>query len=89
MSSWHSAVGNRNASAVLNIASAWEHAKDDAVNIEWARSTWADLRRFEGTERTLAAYRSNYERLVRVKAEWDPAKLFRTNKNIDPVRERR
>ena len=42
----------------------------------------------EGTERTLAAYRSNYERLVRVKAEWDPANLFRTNKNIDPAGER-
>ena len=94
----HSAVGNRDASAVLNIASAWEHAKDDAVNIEWARNTWADLRQFstggtyinfltedEGNERTLAAYRSNYERLVRLKAEWDPANLFRTNKNIDPA----
>ena len=97
----HSAVGNRDASAVLNIASAWEHAKDDAVNIEWAREAWADLRQFstggtyinflteeEGDERTLAAYRSNYERLVRLKAEWDPANLFRTNKNIDPARER-
>jgi FAD/FMN-containing dehydrogenase len=94
----HSAVGNRDASAVLNIASAWEHAKDDAVNIEWARSTWADLRQFstggtyinflteeEGNERTLAAYRSNYDRLVGLKGAWDPTNLFRTNKNIDPA----
>ena len=37
----HSAVGNRDAAAVLNIASAWEHAEDDADNIEWARSRLA------------------------------------------------
>ena len=91
----HSAVGNRDAAAVLNIASAWEHAADDAENIEWARSAWRDLRQFstggtyvnflteeEGEERTRAAYRTNYERLVQIKAEWDPGNLFRTNKNI-------
>jgi FAD/FMN-containing dehydrogenase len=91
----HSAVGNRDAAAVLNIASAWEHAAKDAENIEWARGAWRDLRQFstggtyinfltedEGEERTRAAYRTNYERLVRIKAEWDPGNLFRTNKNI-------
>lgn len=94
----HGAVGNRDASAVLNIASAWDHAEDDAANIEWARTAWSDLRRFstggtyinfltedEGNDRTLAAYRSNYDRLVALKAKWDPANLFRTNKNIDPA----
>ena len=91
----HSAVGNRDAAAVLNIASAWEHAGDDAANIEWARSAWRDMRQFstggtyvnflteeEGDERTRAAYRMNYARLVQVKAKWDPSNLFRTNKNI-------
>jgi FAD/FMN-containing dehydrogenase len=91
----YSAVGNRDASAVLNISSAWEHAKDDAQNIEWARETWRDMRRFstggtyinfltedEGDDRTRAAYRTNYERLAQVKAAWDPTNLFRTNKNI-------
>ena len=91
----HSAVGNRDAAAVLNIASAWEHAEDDAENIEWARSAWRDLRQFstggtyvnflteeEGDERTRAAYRTNYARLAQVKAKWDPSNLFRTNKNI-------
>jgi hypothetical protein len=91
----HSPVGNRDATAVLNIASAWEHAKDDTPNIEWARSTWRDLRQFstggtyinfltdeEGDERTRAAYRTNYEHLVQVKAQWDPSNFFRTNKNI-------
>ncbi len=95
----HSAVGNRDATAVVNIASAWEHAKDDAENVEWARSTWRDLRQFstggtyinflteeEGDDRTRAAYRTNYSRLAEVKAKWDPSNLFRTNKNINPPR---
>jgi len=93
----HSAVGNRDAAAVLNIASSWERAEDDADNIEWARSAWRDMRQFstggtyinflneeEGDERTRAAYRTNYARLAQVKAKWDPSNLFRTNKNIGP-----
>jgi hypothetical protein len=91
----HSAVGNRDAAAVFNVASAWERADDDASNIEWARAAWRGLRQFstggtyvnfltedEGDERTRAAYRTNYVRLAEIKAAWDPANLFRTNKNI-------
>jgi FAD/FMN-containing dehydrogenase len=91
----HSAVGNRDAVAVLNVASAWERADDDAANIAWARQAWGDLRQFstggtyinflteeEGEDRTRAAYRSNYARLAGLKARWDPSNLFRTNKNI-------
>jgi hypothetical protein len=91
----HSAVGNRDAAAVLNIASAWEDAGADSANIEWARGAWRDMRQFstggtyinflteeEGDERTRAAYRTNYARLAEVKARWDPSNVFRTNKNI-------
>ncbi len=90
-----SAAGNRDAVAVLNIASAWEHATDDAENIEWAREAWRGMRRFstggtyvnflteeEGDDRIRAAYRTNYARLAEIKARWDPSNLFRTNKNI-------
>jgi FAD/FMN-containing dehydrogenase len=90
-----SAVGNRDAGAVLNIASSWEHAADDEANIDWARGVWRDLRQFstggtyinfltedEGDDRTRAAYRTNYARLAGIKAAWDPANLFRANKNI-------
>ena len=28
--------GNRDAAGVVNVASSWDHAKDDRVNIEWA-----------------------------------------------------
>jgi len=93
----HSAVGNRDAGAVINITAAWEKADDDKVNIEWARAAWRDVRRFstggtyinflteeEGSERTQAAYRDNYRRLVEIKTRWDPGNVFRINKNITP-----
>ena len=91
----HSAVGNRDAVGVLNIAAAWERASDDPPNIEWARKAWRDLRQFstggtyvnflteeEGDDRTRAAYRTNYPRLGQLKAIWDPDNLFHANKNI-------
>ena len=91
----HSAVGNRDAVGVLNIAASWERSEDDQANIEWSRNAWRDLRQFstggtyinflteeEGDDRTRAAYRANYPRLAQLKAAWDPENLFHTNKNI-------
>ena len=93
----HSAVGNRDAGAVINITASWEKPEDDRASIEWARAAWRDIRPFstggtyinfltedEGDERTHAAYRGNYRRLADIKARWDPGNLFRTNKNIVP-----
>jgi hypothetical protein len=93
----HSAVGNRDAGAVINITAAWEKADDDKVNIEWARAAWQDVRGFstggtyinflteeEGDDRTRAAYRDNYRRLAEIKARWDSGNVFRLNKNITP-----
>jgi Berberine and berberine like len=93
----HSAVGNRDAAAVLNIGGSWERADDDRKNIDWARGAWHDLRQYstggtyvnfltedDGDDRTRAAYGTNYARLAEVKAAWDPTNLLRTNKNILP-----
>ena len=94
----HSAVGNRDAAAVVNIAASWEKPEDDAANVEWARSTWRDVRRFStgGTyvnflteeevgDRVAAAYGANLKRLGEIKARWDPDNVFRVNKNIAPA----
>jgi FAD/FMN-containing dehydrogenase len=94
----HSATANRDAVSVLNITASWEKPEDDARNIEWARKSWERLRRFstggtyvnflteeEGGDRIRAAYGKNYDRLMSVKAKWDPTNLFRTNKNIQPA----
>jgi FAD/FMN-containing dehydrogenase len=91
----HSAVGNRDAAAVINIAAAWERPEEDAAQIGWARAAWRDVREFstggtyvnflnedDADDRTRSAYRTNYERLADVKAAWDPENLFRMNKNI-------
>jgi FAD/FMN-containing dehydrogenase len=95
----HSAVGNRDAGFVLNIAASWENAEDDQANIDWSRAAWRDMRRFstggtyvnflteeEGDDRIHAAYGKNYDRLVDVKTKWDRENLFRTNKNIAPAK---
>jgi FAD/FMN-containing dehydrogenase len=91
----HSAVGNRDSIAVLNIASSWERAEDDSRNIEWARSAWKELRQYstggtymnfltedDGDDRTRAAYRGNYARLSALKAKWDPDNLFRSVRSV-------
>jgi FAD/FMN-containing dehydrogenase len=95
----HSAVGNRDARWVLNIAAAWERPADDDANIEWARAAWRDLKRFstggtyvnflnteEAGARVADAYRGNLARLSAIKAAWDPDNVFRANKNITPAR---
>ena len=94
----HSAVGNRDARYVINITGAWDRREDDAANVEWARTTWADVRSFstggnyvnfqtedESADRLQAALGSGFERLAQIKAKWDPDNVFRTNRNIAPA----
>ena len=94
----HSPAGNRDAHAVLNIAGAWDKADDDAKNVAWARESWQRMRKFstggvyvnfltddEGGDRTQAAYGGHMARLATLKAKWDPANLFKVNKNVAPV----
>ena len=39
----------------------------------------------EGQERVQATYGSNYERLAKIKTEYDPENVFRVNQNIKPA----
>jgi FAD/FMN-containing dehydrogenase len=94
----HSALGNRDAGLVVNVAAAWEQPADDDANVEWARTAWRDLKGFstggvyvnfltqdEGDDRLRAAYGANIERLARAKAAWDPDNVFRLNRNVPPA----
>jgi FAD/FMN-containing dehydrogenase len=94
----HSAIGNRDACFILNVAASWERAEHDEANIQWARAAREDAHRFstgrasinfqtgeEGGDRILATYGSNYDRLRGIKRRWDPDNLFRMNKNIAPA----
>ena len=93
----HSAVGNRDARYLLNIAGSWDLPGDDTMNVEWARDAWNDMKSHgtggnyinfltedEGPERIRAALGVSLKRLAEVKAKWDPTNLFRTNRNILP-----
>jgi len=92
----HSPVGNRGAKYVCNIASQWEKAADDAVNVGFTRETWEAIRPFgtggvyvnfltedEGADRTQAAYgKATFDRLATLKAKYDPMNLFSHTKRF-------
>ena len=92
------ATGNRDVEFVLNVMASWDPGPAEA-HVGWARSLWEELRRYstggvyvnflteeEGAERLEAAYRgTNYARLARLKANYDPENLFRHNQNIKPM----
>jgi FAD/FMN-containing dehydrogenase len=76
----------------------WERREDDDQAIAWARGTCADMRPWatggvylnfvgdEGADRVAAGYgEANYERLVKVKTEYDPDNVFHLHHNIKPL----
>jgi hypothetical protein len=94
----HSAVGNRDARYLLNIAGSWESPADDAKNTGWARDAWNDMKSHstggnyinfltedEGPERVRAALGPSLTRLAEIKGKWDPENVFRTNRNVLPL----
>lgn len=77
------------------LGTAVDPAENDAM-IAWTRETWDALHPHsagagyinfmmdDGIDRIQATYRGNYDRLARVKAQYDPDNLFRVNQNIAP-----
>jgi len=92
----HSPAGNRDAAFVLNIASSWETAADDAPNVRWTRDCFEATRGFstggtyinflteeEQRDRIEAAYgKPILARLAALKQKYDPDNLFRHTKNV-------
>jgi len=50
-----------------------------------AGGAYVNMMMDEGQERVRASYRGNYDRLARIKAEYDPDNTFRVNQNIEPA----
>ena len=87
------AFANRQNSWWLNFALHWDHAVDDNANLAqiraahdalkpWlSRGIYANMLNFDEQDRLIDAYggQERYDRLARVKAEYDPDNFFRSN----------
>jgi FAD/FMN-containing dehydrogenase len=91
------AFTQRNAHFVMNVHTRWQDAAQDETCIQWARDFFNDTAPYSAgsvyvnfmpddeADRIGGAYGSNYDRLTRVKAQYDPNNLFRMNQNIPPA----
>ncbi len=92
-------LANRSVRWLTHPFAVWENEADDERNIEWAKAFRRDIANYasggiylnfignEGQDRIRAAYGdAKYERLARLKAQWDPNNRFRGNQNIEPAR---
>jgi FAD/FMN-containing dehydrogenase len=79
----------------LLVLSEWLDPKDNDACIAWARQSYAAMNPFvstsryvnylgddEGSDAIAAAYGPNYQRLLALKAKYDPDNFFRMNHNI-------
>jgi FAD/FMN-containing dehydrogenase len=93
-----SPLAGRDATFVVHPFALWEDAADDARMIAWARAFRGDLSAYatgdvylnfvgdEGAARVKAGYgERNYERLARIKREWDPESVFRASGYVAPA----
>ncbi|MGH9856012.1 MAG: FAD-binding oxidoreductase, partial [Blastocatellia bacterium] len=91
----------RDAAFVMNFMGNWREASETPRHIAWVREAWDRLAphstgvvylNYLGLEErdadTLAraTFGSNYDRLVEIKAKYDPTNLFRLNNNICSLR---
>jgi FAD binding domain/Berberine and berberine like len=62
----------------------WSVDYFEALHPYSAGGAYVNMMMDEGQERVKASYGDNYERLTRIKTEYDPGNLFRVNQNIEP-----
>jgi FAD/FMN-containing dehydrogenase len=91
------AYPHRDALYVMNVHGRWDSPAEDAAGIRWSRDyfnasapfasggAYVNFLTAEETDRVRAAYGSNYDRLAKVKRQYDPGNLFRTNWNVVPA----
>ena len=88
------AYPGREARFVMNVHGRWREASDDETCIGWARglfeaaaphamgTAYVNFMTEEESTRLESAYGRNYERLLDVKAKYDPDNFFRVNLNL-------
>lgn len=62
----------------------WCKSYYEALHPYSAGGAYSNFMMEEGQERVKASYKHNYNRLVKIKAIYDPENLFRVNQNIKP-----
>jgi FAD/FMN-containing dehydrogenase len=74
----------------------WPLDTDSTPHVDYIRKYWSGVEGYtdgwytnevsDEAQRLLNAnYQGNYERLLKVKKQYDPTNLFRLNANIDPL----
>jgi FAD/FMN-containing dehydrogenase len=63
----------------------WSVEYQEALHPYSAGGAYVNMMMDEGRERVRASYRGNYDRLARVKANYDPQNAFQVNQNIQPA----
>jgi FAD/FMN-containing dehydrogenase len=88
------AFPHRDATCVVGVYGTWHEAADDIENRQWVRDCYEELRPHYGDSEYVnfapdedpdaprSIYGQNYERLSRIKREYDPLNLFRRNQNV-------
>ena len=91
------AYPHRDALYVMNVHGRWMTPAEDAAGIRWSRDYFQASAPFasggvyvnfltdEETDRVRQAYGPSYDRLAKVKRQYDPGNLFKTNWNIKPA----
>jgi FAD/FMN-containing dehydrogenase len=71
--------------ANAEVIKAWAVEYNEALKPYGAGGAYLNMIMDEGPERVRASFKGNYDKLARVKAEYDPSNLFRVNQNIPPA----
>jgi FAD/FMN-containing dehydrogenase len=92
------AYPHRDVQFAMNVHTRWSSKAEDDACIKWARALYDAAAPFatggvyvnfmpeDETQRVPAgAYGGNYERLAKIKAQYDPKNLFRMNQNVPPA----
>src|SRR5215211_2086601 len=64
---------------------AWARGYQEALHPYSAGGAYVNMMMEEGPDRVRASYRGNYDRLTRVKRDYDPENLFSRTQNIPPA----
>jgi hypothetical protein len=92
------AFGDRSAPFILNLLADWRDPADDGANVSWVRGLFNSLRPHtkpgvyvnfmsgDEQERVPEAYQERWQRLQRIKVQYDPSNFFRLNQNIPPLK---